>query len=114
MTAYTTQTLVSNVVYSGTDAFVSNAVPAASYYAGQGSIQTMTYQLDGFVGLINIKATLNDQQESAPWFEIANIGNASSATTGTSSSTVIGNFSWIRAEISDYSAGNIGSITVAY
>ena len=114
MTAYTTQTLVSNVQYSGTDAFVSNAIPAANYYGGQGAVQTITYQLDGFVGIIDVQATLNDSKDSAPWFSISNIGNASSATTGTSSNTALGNFSWIRAEISNYSAGNIGSITVAY
>jgi hypothetical protein len=121
MTAFTTQSLVANVVYgvpsgnyAGGSAFVSNAVPAASYYAGQGSIQTITYQLNNFVGLIKVQATLNDQQESAPWFEIANIGNISNATSGTSSTTVIGNFSWLRAEILDYTAGNIQSITGAY
>jgi len=122
MTNFTTQTLVANVVYGvpsgnypgNSQAWVSNSVPAASYYAGQGSIQTMTYQLDNFVGVINIQATLNDQQESAPWFYIANIGNASNATSGTSSTTVIGNFSWIRAEITDFTTGNIGSISVSY
>ena len=85
MTAFTTQTLVANVVYGvpsgnydgSSQDWLSNAVPAASYYAGQGSIQTITYQLNNFVGLIKIEATLNDAQESAPWFEIANIGNIS-------------------------------------
>ena len=114
MTAYTTQTLVANVTYSGTDTFISNAVPAANYYSGQGAMQTITYQLDGFVGVIDVQATLNDSQESAPWFSISNIGNIGNATTGTSADTVIGNFCWIRAEITNYSAGNIGSITVAY
>jgi hypothetical protein len=121
MTTFTTQTLAANVVhgvpsgnYDGGSAFISNAAPAASYYAGQGSIQTITYQLSNFVGLIKIEATLNDQQESAPWFQVANIGNISNATSGTSSTTVIGNFSWLRAEILDYSAGNIQSITAAY
>ena len=122
MTAFTTQTLVANVVYGipsgnydgSSQDWVSNAVSAASYYAGQGSIQTITYQLNDFVGLIKVEATLNDSQESAPWFEIANIGNISNATSGTSSTTVIGNFSWLRAEIIDYNAGNIQSITAAY
>jgi hypothetical protein len=122
MTAFTTQTLVANVVYGvpsgnypgNSQTWFSNSVPAASYYAGQGSIQTVTYQLNNFVGLIKIEATLNDQQASAPWFEIANIGNISNATSGTSSTTVIGNFSWLRAEIIDYTAGNIQSITAAY
>lgn len=122
MTAYTTKTLVGNVVYGvpsgnydgSSQDWVSNAVPAANYYDGQGSVQTITYQLNGFVGNINMQATLNDTQESAPWFTIASVGNVSNATTGTSSTTVIGNFSWIRANILDYTAGNIGNITVSY
>ena len=122
MTAFTTQTFVANVVYgvpsgnydgSSQDWF-SNAVPAASYYAGQGSIQTLTYQLDGFIGVINIEATLNDAPDTAPWFQVANIGDAGNATSGTSSTTVVGNFSWLRAEIIDYTAGNINLVTAAY
>lgn len=122
MTVYTNQTLVGNVVYGvpsgnyngSSQDWVSNAVPAANYYGGQGAVQTITYQLNGFVGVIDMQATLNDTKESAPWFSIANIGNANASTTGTSSTTVIGNFTWIRAEILEYTAGNIGAITVAY
>jgi hypothetical protein len=113
MTTYTTQTLVANVVYSGTDAFVSNVVPAANYYGGQGAIQTLLFNLTGFQGNITIQATLNDLQESAPWFEIANV-IAANAVTATTSNTVVGNFTWIRAEITDFAAGNINVISAAY
>ena len=122
MTVYTNQILVADVVYGvpsgnydgSSQDWVSNAVPAANYYGGQGAVQTITYQLDGFVGVINMQATLNDSLESAPWFSIANVGEVGNATTGTSSNTVIGNFTWLRAEILEYTAGNIGAITVAY
>ena len=113
MTAYTTQTLVANVQYTGTDAFVSNVVPAANYYGGQGAIQTILYDLTDFQGNIVVQATLNDLQESAPWFEIANV-IAANAVTQVTSNTVIGNFTWIRAEITDFVSGNINVISASY
>jgi len=122
MTMYTTQTLLANVVYgvpsgnyTGTSPdFVSNAVPAASYYGGQGSVQTFTMEVDGFQGVITLQATLNDLQESTPWFDIATYGNVGNATTGGSAGASIGNFTWIRANITDYNAGNITLVTITY
>jgi len=113
MTTYTTQTLVGNVQYTGTSAFISNVVPAANYYGGQGAIQTILYDLTDFQGNIVVQATLNDLQDSAPWFEIANV-IAANAVTQVTSNTVIGNFTWIRAAITDFVAGNINLITASY
>lgn len=122
MTVYSTLTVVGNTVY-GTPSgnydgssldFFSDAVPAANYYGGQGSTQTITYRLQGFVGRITMEATLNDLKDSAPWFEIDQFGDAEVADTGIFSATVVGNFSWIRARITDFTAGTIESITVAY
>ena len=122
MIPYTTQTLVTAVTYgtasgnydgSSQDWF-TDAVPAANYYGGQGSIQTITYQLQDFVGRITVRAALNDLQESAAWFDIATYGNGTTADTGTVPVTVQGNFTWIRAEITEFSAGTIQAITVAY
>jgi hypothetical protein len=122
MTVYSTQTLVSNVVYGtpsgnydgSSEDWFSDAVPAANYYGGQGSLQTITYRLQDFVGVITVWATLNDAQESAPWFQIATYGDGSTIETGTIPVNVIGNFTWIRAEITNFQAGTIQSITAAY
>lgn len=122
MIPYTTQTLVSNVTYGSASGnydgssqdWFSAAVPAANYYGGQGSIQTITYQLQDFVGRITIRAALNDLQESAAWFDIATYGNGTTPDTGTIPTTVLGNFTWIRAEITEFSSGTIQAITVAY
>jgi hypothetical protein len=122
MTVYTTQTLVSNVTYGSASGnydgssqdWFSDSVTAANYYGGQGSVQTITYQLNGFVGIITMKATLNDAQESASWFTIASFGDGATPDSGIIPATVTGNFSWIRAEITEFSAGTIGAITVAY
>lgn len=122
MTVYSTQTMVANVTfgtpsgnYDGSSLdWISNAVPAASYYGGQGSLQTITYRLQDFTGNIFIQATLNDQQESAPWFEVANVTYSGTVETGTIPVNVIGNFTWLRAEIRDFTSGTIQAITVSY
>lgn len=122
MTIYTTQTLVANVVYGqasgnydgSSQDWYSDAVPAANYYGGQGSLQTITYQLQGFVGVITIEATLNDAQLSAPWFEVATYSDGSTIETGTIPVNVVGNFTWLRAKITGFDAGTIQAITAAY
>ena len=119
MTQYTTQTLVPFLQqgvpsgnYDGGNTYVGNAVPAANYYGGQGSIQTLTLDVTKLQGNIRIQATLNDSAESAPWFEIANLIAAN--VTQVTSNTIIGNFTWLRAVISDFSTGNINTVTAAY
>lgn len=118
---YTTQTLVANVVYGTASGnydgssldWYSNAVPAANYYGGQGALQTITYQLQDFVGVITIEATLNDAQISAPWFTVATYGDGSTADTGTIPVNVLGNFTWLRANITSFESGTI-TIIAAY
>jgi hypothetical protein len=120
MTTYTTQTLVPALVYgtpsgnyAGGNTYVGNAVPAANYYGGQGAIQTLVANVTGFQGNISVEATLNDLQDSAPWFEIANV-IAANVVTQVTSNTVIGNFTWLRTTITDFAAGNINTVTAAY
>ena len=113
MTAYTTQTLVPALEYTAGNTYVGNAVPAANYYGGQGAIQTLVANVTGFQGNISVEATLNDLQDSAPWFEIANV-IAANVVTQVTSNTVIGNFTWIRATITDFVAGNVNTVTAAY
>ena len=118
---YTTQTLVDDVVYGtasgnydgSSQDWYSNAVPAANYYGGQGALQTIMYQLQDFVGIITIEATLNDAQLSAPWFTVATYGDGMTADTGTIPVNVLGNFTWLRANITGFESGTI-TITVTY
>lgn len=122
MTTFSTVTLLDNVVYGtasgnydgSSQLFYSNALPAANYYAGYGSIQSIRYDLDGFVGIITIQATLNNVPEQAQWFDISERGDGFTPDTGVSGTTVTGNFSWIRAKVEGFDAGTIASITVSY
>jgi hypothetical protein len=119
MTVYTTQTLVPflqwgepSAYYDGGNVFIGNAVPAANYYGGQGAIQTILYDVDALQGNIVIEATLNDLQESAPWFEIARL--EANNQSEVRSNTVIGNFTWLRATVTDFTAGNVDIVNAAY
>jgi len=120
MTIFNTLPLLANVVYGtpsgnydgSSDLWWSNAVPAANYYGGNGSLQTLTYNLSNCTANITIQVTLNDAPEQAKWFDIGT--NTAANTSAITSQTVVGNFAWIRAQIENFSAGNITSITVAY
>ena len=122
MTVTTTQTMLNAVEYGqasgnydgSSQLFYSNAVPAANYYGGNGSIQTLFYNLSGFVGIITIQATLNDLPEQAQWVDISERGDGITSDTGYTSSTVTGNFSWIRARVTGFDAGTILSVSAVY
>ena len=122
MTQYTTVSLLPLTVYGSpsgnydgsSTTFIGNAVPAANYYGGQGSLQTLTYTVAGLDAVVTIEATLNDLPESAPWFQLDSYGNATGNITGTGTNTVVGNFAWLRAVVTDFTAGNITSVTASY
>ena len=122
MTQYTSLTLLPLTVYGtpsgnydgANTTFVGNAVPAANYYSGQGVIQTLNYTAANLVAVITVQATLNDNTPQAAWFDISSYGNASVPVTGTYANTVMGNFSYLRAVVTDFTAGTITSTTVSY
>jgi hypothetical protein len=122
MTIFSTIPVLENVIYGtasgnydgSSQLFYSNAVPAANYYAGNGGIQTLRYQLTGFVGIITVQATLNDLPEQAHWVDISVRGDGSTADSGVTTTTVTGNFSWIRAKVEAFDAGTINSVVVSY
>ena len=119
---FTTIPLLENVVYGtasgnydgSSQLFYSDPIPAANYYAGNGPVQTVRYQLTGFVGTVTLQASLNDLPDQAHWFDISERGDGSTADFGLTVDTVTGNFSWIRARVDQFDAGIIQLISVAY
>lgn len=101
--------------YDGTTPdFIGNAIPAANYYGGQGSVQTAIITTTGFTGVITFQATLGSLYQQAAWFDIATYGNASAPTTDTATVNLVGNFVWIRAAVTEFTAGTINSATVIF
>lgn len=101
--------------YNGANTqFFGNAVPAANYYGGQGSSQNAILQTTDFVGVITIEATLDSWVQQANWFKVETYGNANIATTDTQSIPMLGNFVWLRANVSSFTGGTINIANVVY
>lgn len=92
--------------------FIGNAIPASNYYGGQGPIQTLNFAFANLSATVTTQATLSDSPVQAAWFDI--YGFVGVDTTSTYANTVVGNFSWLRVAITNFTAGNITSATVAY
>jgi hypothetical protein len=90
--------------------FIGNAIPAANYYGGQGSLQTAIIQTTSFSGNIRLQATLNDWTEQALWFDVDHYANS----TGTQAINMVGNFVWVRALVTNFTAGTINSANVVF
>lgn len=122
MTTFTNESLLPTTVYgtpsgnyNGTSLeFIGNAIPAANYYGGQGSAQTALIETTGLLGIITIEGSLNDWTQQAEWFAIETYGNATVATTDTQAINMLGNFVWIRARVTEFTAGTINSANVIF
>jgi hypothetical protein len=117
----TTEILLNTIVYGtasgnydgSSQDFFSEVKRAANYYQGQGSIQTVTIQVQDFVGRIRLQATLNDDPAAALWFDVYDYDRIS-PTTEYHPVSLVGNYAWMRAEITDFSAGTIQTISITY
>ena len=94
--------------------FYTDPGRAADYYAGQGSIQTVTLHVTGFQGRIKIEASLNDDPVAAVWFELYDYDHRLAPITDYYPVSFTGNYVWIRAKITDFDAGTIDSIAITY
>lgn len=95
--------------------FYGDPVRAANYYGGQGSIQTATIRVTGFVGRITLQATLNDQPSiQAAWFDLDTYGDGINPDTDTRPFTITGNFTFMRVRVELFDAGTIDNIILTY
>lgn len=94
--------------------FDSDGAKGVGYYRGQGSIQTVYQRISGFQGTIVLQATLDQNWQTANWVDVNTFDSNSSPTSGIYPVTLTGNYTWIRARITDFSAGTINSIIVVY
>ena len=118
----TTAVLLENVVegvpsgnYDGSSQdWASDAVPAANYYRGRGSVQTFLIRVSGFVGTIRLEASLDSLSDSATWFEIYEFGPYVVPITDYHPASITGNFVWLRARVEDFETGTIDLVSVTY
>jgi len=113
MTQYTTEALLSDLTGPQADS-ISPSIIGASFYGTSGGVQTALITVTGFVGRITFQATLNDITAQAAWFDVATYGDVVTPTTETTAVNLIGNFVYIRAVVTDFAAGTINTVTLAY
>jgi len=86
---------------------------AASYYSRGDSLQTLSWYLTEFVGTITIEATLDTDMNSANYVTIHDLV-ITSATTENDFINLVGNYTWIKASVTEFTAGSVLKITVGY
>jgi len=119
----TTKTLLDTTVYgtpsgnydgSSQDWF-SDPQEAAAYYRGRGGVQTVTFSVTGWEGIMVVEATMDSDPADAGWFETFSYGDGSTTPlTDYHPATIIGNFTWLRIRVEGFSGGVINSVTVTY
>lgn len=101
--------------YDGSsNTFDGDGAKAVGYYRGQGSLETVRISVTGFQGVITLQATLDQNWQSADWFDVYSYGDLSSTVTDTFYTNLTGNFTWLRVHVEGFEAGTINSITLAY
>lgn len=102
--------------YDGSSAeFSGDPIPAAAYYRALG-IQSVRYELTNYEGSIIIEATLDASPgaEDRNWFPVFELPHTSTAVTTNGSYDAIGNFTWMRARVTDFIGGTINVISLVY
>lgn len=95
--------------------WASDAVPAADYYRGYGGLQTITFSVSDFVGIMHLEATLEENQHTATsWFNTYTLGDSSSFVSGIYPASITGNFTWMRVRVEQFDAGTINSVSITY
>lgn len=94
--------------------FISNPVQAANYYRGRGSLQTVTFTVDGFEGTMHLEGTLDHDPATAVWFNAFDFNPSGTAITDRHPESILGNFTWMRVRVTGFADGIINSVTIAY
>ena len=98
--------------YDGSSAaFDGDRQKGVGYYRRRTSTQSVRFQLTGFVGTITLQGTLDaDPQTDSEWFDVYE----TSTGTGDFSQAITGNFTWLRARVTDFTSGTITAVTLTY
>ena len=124
--AITTVTLLPSTTYGtpsgnydgSSEDFIGDPQKAANYYRGRGGTQTIRWVYLGVQGRVTIQATLDNDPADSRWFEVAATGDSSTDDSTTITATyvqaVVGNFTWLRAVVTNFTDGTIEVVQATY
>lgn len=103
----------SNGPYNGTDLdWYTPQYKGAGYYGYTDGLHTYSYNLTGFVGVIGFQGSLATTPTDADWFDIdtSQVGDGVDPVTASGFANFSGNFVWVRAAITNFTAGTINRV----
>jgi len=87
---------------------------AAAYYSKDKSVQTLSWYLTGVIAIITIEATLDADNTTPNYFPIQTIGDGINPLTENNFANLEGNYTWLRATVTQFTAGTINKVSVGY
>ena len=92
--------------------FYSDKLRGNGYYGYTDGLHTVSYQLTGFIGIIEMQATLVSDPTDADWFNIDNtsMGDGANPVTISIYNNYTGNFVWCRCAVTQFTAGIINRV----
>jgi hypothetical protein len=110
--AQTSTTLIGSTVYDGsTTSLSSDSVKGDGYYSQSDGLHTVAYHVQStFVGSIKMQGSLATTPTDSDWFDIAGTSFTADGSTLVSSYNFTGNFVWVRATVTGFTAGTINKI----
>lgn len=112
-----------NYVGSNPLSIVGDRQQAAAYYLANSNLQTITWNVGSnvngntptyFVGNVSIQASLATDPGAFDWFDVYTLPIESSATTQSGYYNLAGNYVWLRAVVTQWTAGPIQAIAASY
>jgi hypothetical protein len=125
MAATTTVTLLPTTTYNtavgnydgSSTSFSSDKVKGDGYYGFADGVHTVQLRVTGFPGTVKIQGSLATDPASTEWVDVtgaALAGDGSTLITNSYFYNFTGNYVWIRASVSDFTAGTINSLVLAH
>ena len=124
-----TVTILSTSVFSGSTTLTSEKVKGDAYFGQSDGLHTVVVNLNGFTGTVKIQGSLETTPGDNDWFDIelgtddfvvdtSGLVTKQAAEslvynvveTSMKSYNAVGNFVWLRANISSWQSGTISSI----
>lgn len=125
MAQATVSILIPQTAYVGINplSLIGDKTQAAAYYTASRDLQTVTWNLGSgilgmaptyFVGTIKIQASLTSSPTLLDWFDVYTLPIESTSTGQSGYYNLIGNYVWLRASVTNWTAGPIQSVAVSY
>ena len=125
MAQSTVSILIPQRAYIGSNplSIVGERQQAAAYYLANSDLQTITWNLGNniagnsptyFVGNVTIQASLATIPGAFDWFDVYALPISSTSTGQSGYYNLIGNYVWLRAVVTQWTAGPIQVIAASY